>query len=127
MLLDHIEFYVTDISSKADWWVNSYGFAISAATGERSPARSVALRHHQVQLVLTEARDTEHPAAAYVRKHGDGVANIGLGVADASVAFHEAVRRGAQPVAEPVEVDGVTTAAIVGFGDVVHTFVQRAA
>jgi 4-hydroxymandelate synthase len=125
MRVDHIEFYVTDIASKADWWVNSYGFAISAATGEQAPARSVALRHHQVHLVLTEAADAQHPGAAYVKKHGDGVANIGLRVDDASLAFSEAVRRGARAVSEPVEVDGVTTAAILGFGDVVHTFVQR--
>jgi 4-hydroxymandelate synthase len=125
MLVDHIEFYVTDVSSKANWWVDSYGFAISATTDGKAPARSIALSHHEVELVLTEARDGNHPGAAYVRKHGDGVANIGLGVGDARTAFHEALRRGARPVAEPAEEDGVTTAAIIGFGDVVHTFVQR--
>lgn len=125
MLVDHIEFYVSDISTKADWWVNSYGFAISAVSDETAPTRSVALSHHQVELLLTEAADAKHRGSAYIRKHGDGVGNIALGVADASAAYHEAIRRGARSVSEPDEVDGVTTAAIIGFGDVVHTFIQR--
>lgn len=125
MLVDHIEFYVTDISAKAEWWVNSYGFAVSATTDDAAPNRSVMLSHRQVDLVLTEATDAGQLAAAYVKKHGDGVANIGLRVEDATVAYQEALRRGARPVAEPTEADGVTTAAIIGFGDVVHTFIQR--
>jgi 4-hydroxymandelate synthase len=125
MTVDHIEFYVTDISAKAAWWVDRYGFAVSAATDESAQVRSVVLGHSRVDLVLTEAADADHVAAAYVKKHGDGVANIALGVADASVAFDEAVRRGARPISQPVTTDGVTTAAIAGFGDVVHTFVQR--
>ena len=125
MTVDHVEFYVSDISAKAAWWVDRYGFAVSATSDATAPARSVVLTHSAVELVLTEATDAEHVAAAYVRKHGDGVANIGLGVVDAEAAFHEAVRRGARPVAAPTRTDGVTVAAIAGFGDVVHTFIQR--
>jgi 4-hydroxymandelate synthase len=125
MTVDHIEFYVTDISAKAAWWVDRYGFAVGAATDESAQARSVVLRHNEVDLVLTESADVDHVAAAYVKKHGDGVGNIALGVPDAAVAFDEAVRRGARPISRPVTIDGVTTAAIAGFGDVAHTFVQR--
>ncbi|WP_306748125.1 4-hydroxyphenylpyruvate dioxygenase [Saccharothrix yanglingensis] len=125
MTVDHVEFYVSDLPSKAAWWLNSYGFAVSAASDEEAPVRSMVLSHNQVDLVLTESADADHAAAEYVKKHGDGVANIGLGVADASAAFDEAVRRGARPVSEPATVDGVTTASIIGFGDVAHTFIQR--
>lgn len=125
MTVDHVEFYVSDLPAKAAWWRDSYGFAISATSDDEAPARSVVLSHSRVDLVLTEADDADHPAAEYVKKHGDGIGNIGLGVADAAAAFDEAVRRGARPVSRPVEVDGVTTASIVGFGDVAHTFVQR--
>lgn len=125
MTVDHVEFYVTDLASKAAWWLNSYGFAISAASDDEAPARSMVLSHSQVDLVLTEADDADHPAAEYVKKHGDGVGNIGLGVADATAAFDEAVRRGARPLSQPTKVDGVTTASIIGFGDVAHTFIQR--
>lgn len=125
MTVDHVEFYVSDLSSKVAWWLDSYGFAISAVSDEKAPTRSVVLSHSQVDLVLTESNDANHAAAEYVKKHGDGVANIGLGVGDATAAFTEAVRRGARSVSEPVTVDGVTTAAIIGFGDVVHTFIQR--
>ncbi|NUR89802.1 MAG: 4-hydroxyphenylpyruvate dioxygenase, partial [Nonomuraea sp.] len=47
------------------------------------------------------------------------------GVPDAAAAFDEAVRRGASPVSAPVARDGFVTASIFGFGDVLHTFVQR--
>ncbi|WP_262403132.1 VOC family protein [Actinomadura sp. CNU-125] len=46
-------------------------------------------------------------------------------VADAAAAYDLAVRRGARPVSPPVTRAGTTTATIMGFGDVTHTFVQR--
>lgn len=55
------------------------------------------------------------------------MANIALTASDAAGAFTEAVRRGAAAVAEPAERDGLVTASIRGFGDVIHTFVQRPA
>ncbi|MFF5207148.1 4-hydroxyphenylpyruvate dioxygenase [Streptosporangium sp. NPDC000396] len=129
MLLDHVEFYVSDIEAKTDWFVDNFGFSVYAATdvsGETAEVRSVGLGGNQIRLVLTEPRMSDHPSAAYVEKHGDGVANLGLLVADAAAAFEEAVRRGARPVSAPVRHGDVVTATIMGFGDVAHTFVQRA-
>ncbi|MFC9588105.1 4-hydroxyphenylpyruvate dioxygenase [Streptomyces yangpuensis] len=128
LAIDHVEFYVEDTAAAAAQYVDGYGFEVygaSGATGSAPGARSVALGKNRIRLVLTSAQGADHPAAAYVAQHGDGVANIALTTPDAREAFAEAVRRGAAPVAEPVERDGLTTASIRGFGDVIHTFVQR--
>ncbi|MFJ6611199.1 4-hydroxyphenylpyruvate dioxygenase [Streptomyces sp. NPDC091289] len=109
---------------------NSYGFNSHGSSGSAesaTPIRSVALGKNQIRLVLTSAQGADHPAAAYVAQHGDGVANIALTTPDVRELFAEAVRRGAAAVAEPTERDGLTTASIRGFGDVIHTFVERPA
>jgi 4-hydroxymandelate synthase len=78
---------------------------------------------------VTAARSGTHPAAQYVRKHGDGAAVIALRTDDVRAAFCEAVAGGAGPVASPAFVgdsDGqVGTAAVSGFGDVTHKLVER--
>lgn len=125
--LAYVEFYVADVEGQAEWLAGHYGFRIVARSGPRVTGhRSIALRQDRILILLTEGRTTGHPARDYVERHGDGVANIALSTRDARAAFDEAVVRGAVPVREPVVADdGFTTAAIIAFGDVVHTFVQR--
>ncbi|GAB7030427.1 4-hydroxyphenylpyruvate dioxygenase [Streptomyces sp. NPDC021749] len=128
--LDHLGFAVGDLAAAAEPFTARYGFGVL----DRSPGvsgaaedgvRTVAVGAGGIRLVLTAAQDAGHPAARYVAHHGDGVRDIALRAPDAAAAFAEAVRRGAEPVAGPAERDGVVTASIAGFGDVVHTFVQR--
>lgn len=128
MTVDYVEFYVGDIDEHLGWLVDGYGFAVRAATGAgagQSRVRSVCVGQGGIDLLITEPVEGDHPAAAYVARHDSGVANIGLRVPDAALAYTEAVRGGARPVAPPAERDGIVTATIIGFGDVTHTFVQR--
>jgi len=127
MTVDYVEFYVSEIERNVDWLVDGYGFAISAASSsaDGGRVRSVCVRQGEIDLLVTEPIESDHPATAYVDRHGDGVANIGLRVPDAAAAFAAAVRGGARPVTPPTERDGLVTATIIGFGDVTHTFVQR--
>jgi 4-hydroxymandelate synthase len=128
MSVDHVELYVADLAQSCRWLSDGYGFGVYADSGASAAGvRSIALGHDEIRLLLTSAQGNDHPAAAYVDEHGDGVAGIALRVADAAAAFDEALRGGASPVAGPCEADGVVTAKIMGFGAVVHTFVQRAA
>ncbi|MFF1413403.1 4-hydroxyphenylpyruvate dioxygenase [Streptomyces sp. NPDC058289] len=130
LAIDHVEFYVQDTAVAAEQFIDGYGFEIYGAAGSAesvTAVRSVALGRNEIRLVLTSAEGVDHPAAAYVAQHGDGVANIALTTPNAREMFAEAVRRGAVAVAEPAERDGVLTASIRGFGDVFHTFVQRPA
>ncbi|MFG2846320.1 4-hydroxyphenylpyruvate dioxygenase [Kitasatospora sp. NPDC048296] len=127
--IDHVELHVSDVEAAAADFRNRYGFTVVGAAG--SPAegfRSLALVQGRITLVLTEATVDDHPATAFVLAHGDGIANIALRTTDAAEAFAEAVRRGGRPVAAPQEHPGehpAVTATIAGFGDIVHTFVQR--
>jgi 4-hydroxymandelate synthase len=119
--------YVGNVEVAAPNWVDRYGFAVTDT--DRSPDhRSTTLRQGPITLVLTEPASDRHPAAAYLQTHGDGVADIALSTPDVAAAFETAVRAGAEPVREPgrhAEAHGPVTATIGGFGDVVHTLVQR--
>ncbi|RSM78016.1 4-hydroxyphenylpyruvate dioxygenase [Kibdelosporangium aridum] len=122
--LDYVEFAVADLEAQIAAMSESLGLIAYAAvrTGD---TRSVAIGRGEISMVLTQAVTEDHEVASYVQAHGDGVANFGLRVPDAAAAFNEAVSRGARPVRPPETVDGIVTAAIMGFGDVVHTFVER--
>jgi 4-hydroxymandelate synthase len=127
--IDHIGFFVDDVAGEAARLTRGYGFTRYAASAgvhdSDVPVRSVALGTGDVRFVLTEARGGDHPAAAYVGRHDSGVADIAFRVPDVAAAHAEAVRRGARAIAHPRENDGVITASFAGFGDVVHTLVQR--
>ncbi|GAA4681732.1 4-hydroxyphenylpyruvate dioxygenase [Phytohabitans rumicis] len=130
--VDFIEFYVSDARASAADLVASYGFEVVGTAGtpdvDAGGHLSVAVRQRGITLLLTEALDDQHPAGLFVQRHGDGVANIGLGTPDARTAYAAAVAGGAQPVAPPAEYpDGAVTATIGIFGDVTHTFIQRPA
>jgi 4-hydroxymandelate synthase len=130
--IDHLELYVSDADKAAAELSDLFGFAVSGQGGPGSGSvgrRSVLLRQNDIALVLTSALDPAHPADEYVRRHGAGVAVVGLAVDDAEAAFAEAVRRGAEPVAPPAVLGAndtrVTFASVRGFGDVEHRFTSR--
>lgn len=127
LTVDHVTFYVGDADRAARELGHRYGLTVLARSPEGAPVRSIAVGRGDIHLVFTEPVTDDDPATAYVAAHGDGVADIALGVTDAHTAFTEAVARGARPVAEPTERDGMVVATIMGFGDVTHTFVQRPA
>lgn len=125
--IDYVEVYVTDIEQSLTWLVDGYGFVVRATSPlAGGTTRSVNIGQGEIDLLLTEPGEGEdHPAHAYVERHGDGIGDIGIRVPDAAEAFDAAVGNGALPVVAPVTRGSVTTATIAGFGDVTHTFVQR--
>ncbi|WP_318204973.1 4-hydroxyphenylpyruvate dioxygenase [Streptomyces sp. SCL15-4] len=130
--VDHVEFYVGDARQSAFYLCTAFGFRVRGQAGPetgRADSRSLLLSQGGIDLVLTSALTPGHPAAHYVSRHGDGVANIAFEVPDAAEAFATAVARGATPVEEPVTHGRcgteVVTASVLGFGDVAHRFTQR--
>nr|BCD33695.1 4-hydroxyphenylpyruvate dioxygenase [Streptomyces violaceusniger] len=125
--VDHVGFSVGDLAAATEEFTGRYGFTVHSRSVDSAGggARTVALGTRNIRFVLTEAKNLDHATAAYVERHGDGVSDIAFSTPDAAAAYTEAVRRGARPVAAPVERDGVVTASIAAFGDVVHTFVGR--
>jgi 4-hydroxyphenylpyruvate dioxygenase len=81
-------------------------------------------------LLLTALLHSTGPVAEYVLQHGDGVKDIAFRVENVERVFNEAVRLGAQPLQEPVVLEDQTgrvlKASIAVYGDVVHSFIQRA-
>jgi 4-hydroxymandelate synthase len=132
--IDHIEFYVGDLRRWADDLTRAYGFRIYGHAGPATgmPGQdTLLLRQGRAQLLLTTPLSQDHPAATYLRRHGDGAAVIAFGTDDVRGAFGEAVAGGAAPLAGPAfasgdsDSGGVGTASVSGFGDVVHKLVER--
>jgi len=130
--IDHVELYVRDPLRSAAALCYGYGFQIA---GGASPAtglpgqESLLLRQGRIQLLLTRGLDAGHPAVAYTRRHGEGVAAVAILTDDAREAFATAVAGGAAALAPPSLAEGsdssVRTASVTGFGDVALTFVER--
>jgi 4-hydroxymandelate synthase len=130
--IDHLEFYVEDAGQTARQLCDGFGFRICGEGGPQTgltDCSSLLLRQRDITIIVTAALDESHPAAEYVRRHGDGVAVVAVTVDDAHAAFAEAVENGARPVAPPAVLGGdgtqVTFASVNGFGDVAHRFVER--
>jgi 4-hydroxymandelate synthase len=130
--IDHIELYVGDARQAAFYYCTAFGFRLMGQGGPETGLkgqRSLLLTQGDIRMVLTSPLVPDHPAAEFVRGHGDGVAVIALEVDDAEGAYEELVRRGASSVSAPARyADGdvaVSTAEVTGFGDVTHRLVQR--
>jgi 4-hydroxymandelate synthase len=130
--IDHVEFYVGDAPQAAFFLCAALGFRLCGQAGPEtglSGQRSLLLRQGGIQLVLTSDLTGTGEVGAYVARHGDGVAVVALNCEDARDAYRAAVSRGATPVAPPAQrASGhtrVVTAAVSGFGDVAHRFVER--
>lgn len=127
--LDHVKFYVGTVENASADLAAQYGFCAPAqrahSEGWGTDPGSVLVGSGDIHLVLAEPSPTDSRGRAYVETHGDGVADIAIAVPDVDRTFTEAVRRGARPITAPAERDGVISAAVAGFGDVVHTLVQR--
>jgi 4-hydroxymandelate synthase len=130
--IDHIELYVGDARQAAFYYCTAFGFRVRAQGGPETGLkgqRSLLLTQGDVRMVLTSPLVADHPAAEYVRRHGDGVAVIALEVDDAEAAYEELVHRGAASMSAPARyADGdavVTTAEVIGFADITHRLVER--
>ena len=130
--VDHLEFFVGNARQAAGFYADRFGFTPTAYRGLETGSRETAsylLEQGDIRLVVTSALSPDHPIAAHVMKHGDGVGAIALEVPDASAAFRETTRRGAAPAVRPVEEhDGhgvLRSSAIHAYGDTLIRFVDR--
>ena len=132
--LDAVHFAVGNARQAAHYYSTAFGFEVCAyrgpETGHRDSAAYV-LRSGSACLVFESSLRADSELAHHVARHGDGVIDLAITVADAHAAHALAVARGARSLQEPIETDDahgtVVTAAIATFGDTRHTFVQRTA
>jgi 4-hydroxyphenylpyruvate dioxygenase len=129
---DYVEFYVGNAKQASHYYRMAFGFQLVAYRGPETGTRdraSYLLEQNKVRLILTSPITPDHPAAAHVAKHGDGVRDIALWVDDAREAFDVAVERGARPAQQPTvlkdDAGEVVLAAIHTYGDTIHSLVER--
>ena len=132
--IDYVEFYVSNARQAAHFYRTALGLRPVAYAGLETGVRDRAswvLARRNIRFVLTAPLlpDPSGPIAAHVARHGDGVRDIALRVADAEAAYSEAVRRGARGVQEPTLAEDqqgrIIRASIATYGDTIHSFVQR--
>lgn len=131
---DHIEFYVGNAKQAAHFYKTAFGFQDLAYSGPETGDRekvSYVITQNKIRFVLTTPLTPEHPISQHINHHGDGVKALSLTVPDATDAFNQTVRRGAEPWIEPKVLeddDGkVVISGIRIYGDTVHLFIERSA
>ncbi|KJS59097.1 4-hydroxyphenylpyruvate dioxygenase [Streptomyces rubellomurinus] len=106
----HVEFHCADADKTAAGLTADYGFTADAPVTTPDGARTIALHQGSIRLHLSSAASPDHPVAAYVARHGDGVAALALGCTDPEAALERAERHGARVLDRAGRL-------IVGFGD----------
>jgi len=127
----HVEFWVGNARQSSFFYRKTFGFSQVAYRGLETGDReltSYVLNQHKTTFLLSTPLKPDHPAAEHIKKHGDGVRDIALEVADADFAFEEAVRRGAKPFIEPHDLRDehgtVRHAAVHTYGDTIHSLIS---
>lgn len=127
----HVEFWVGNAKQSSYFYRTGFGFSQVAyrglETGNRG-ATSYALTQGKTNFVITTPLDPKHPASDHLKKHGDGVRDIALEVADADAAYNEAVKRGAisfeEPRDETDKYGSIRRASIRTYGDTIHSLIS---
>jgi 4-hydroxyphenylpyruvate dioxygenase len=127
-----VVFAVGNARQAAHFYSTAYGMRVVAYRGPETGDRDVSGYALEAGPAADPARfvvlapvHADTPLGAHVARHGDGVIDVMLQVADARAAFALAIERGAVPAALPAEVgDGVVLASIETFGETRHTFVS---
>ena len=130
--VDHVRFYVGNAKQSAYFYAQCFGFEIEQiadlTTGFRDEA-SYLLTQGNIRFLLTSGLTPDHPAQEEVRLYGDGVKDIAFTVDDATAAYEQALKNGAEPAYEPHEIKDdngvVTVSGIKTMGRVIHSFVSR--
>lgn len=129
---DYIELYVGNAKQAAYYYKSAFGFQTIAYSGLETgnmDTVSYVLKQGKIRLVLTASLVADSPINKHVNMHGDGVKVIALWVDDATKAWEETTRRGAQSVFEPKtekDAHGYTVrSAIHTYGETIHVFVER--
>ncbi|HTK76980.1 MAG TPA: 4-hydroxyphenylpyruvate dioxygenase [Gemmataceae bacterium] len=130
--IDHVKLFVGNARQSAYFYRNAFGFDVVAYEGLETRVRHEAgyvLKQGQIAFVLVSPLSGQHPESQRLVRHGDGVMDIALDVADVQAAYRLATERGAVGVIGPTlledEAGVYEFATIRAYGDTTHTFVNR--
>lgn len=129
--IHHVEMWVGNAKQAAYFYRKAFGFRQIAYSGLETGRRGISsfvLEQGQAKLVLTSSFEPDSEINRHVATHGDGVKDICFHVDDTDRTFAEVVERGAEPVAEPYDMQDdhgtVRRATVATYGDTVHSLVS---
>ncbi len=130
--VDYVGFYVGNAKQSAYFYAQCFGFEIEQisdlTTGNREQA-SYLLTQGNIRFLLTTGLTPESHVQEEVRLYGDGIKDIAFTVDDATAAYEQALKNGADSAYQPIESTDengtVVRAGIKTMGRVVHSFVSR--
>ncbi len=130
--VDHIRFYVGNAKQAAHFYAYCFGFEIEQisdlTTGIRDQA-SYLISQGNIRILLTTGLVPDHPAQQEVALYGDGIKDIAFSVDDATQAYEQALKNGAESAYVPSELTDergtIVSAGVRAMGRVVHSFVSR--
>lgn len=130
---DHLKYYCTSSMQAAGHLTSRLGFDYYAysgpQTGNKDSTIHVVKKDDIVLSFESPNNPGNSPISEFVTKHGDQVKDISFEVEDCERIWKKAVEKGAISIKEPTESKdengSVVTASIYGFGDVIHTLVER--
>ncbi|WP_420578051.1 4-hydroxyphenylpyruvate dioxygenase [Ekhidna sp.] len=129
---DYLELYVSNAKQAAHFYKSAFGFQSLAYAGLETGIKdreSYVVVQDKIRLVLTSPLRSGTIIGEHIDKHGDGVKVTALWVDDATVAYNEAMKRGAKSFMEPNTIEDkygkVVQSGIHTYGEVVHIFIER--
>ena len=129
---DYVELYVSNSKQAAHFYKTAFGFQELAYAGLETGLQdreSYVLQQDKIRLVLTSPLKSGTDIGRHIESHGDGVKVVALWVPDATVAYNEAIKRGAKHYLSPIteeDADGkVVRSGIYTYGETIHIFVER--
>ena len=132
MGIDHVEFYVGNARQAAYYYSKALGFHVTAYAGPETGLRDRAswlVEQGEVRYVFTGGMGPDSEITRHAYEHGDGVKDVALRVPDATRAWEEATKRGAESAREPAILEDdrgkVVRSAIRAYGETIHSFVER--
>jgi 4-hydroxyphenylpyruvate dioxygenase len=130
--IDHVRFFVGNARQSAYFYRNAFGFEVAAYAGLETRVKHEAgyvLKQGLITFVLVSPLSKQHPESQRLVKHGDGVMDIAIEVADVEETYRKTTERGGVSVAPPTHLEdefGIYEfATIRTYGDTTHTFVNR--
>lgn len=129
---DYVEIYTSNARQAAYFYQTAFGFSPVAHSGLETGNKdreSFVVQQDKIRIVLTSPLKSGTEVGRHIDQHGDGVKVIALWVDDATIAYNDAISRGAVSYMKPTEESDdhgkVVRSGIKVYGDTVHIFVER--
>ena len=130
--MDAVVFVAGNATQTAHYYQSAWGMELIAYSGPETGNRdhkSFVLKSGSARFVIKGGVDPASPLLDKHRRHGDGVIDLAMEVADVDKCIEHARAQGATVLEEPHDVSDengtVRMAAIATYGDTRHTLIDR--